>query len=417
MPASRLTGSRIREQRLINGVRQADLARAAGISASYLNLIEHNRRRIGGKLLANLARELGVETSGLAEGAETVLLDQLSTAAATARQAEVELARTDEFAGRFRGWAGLVVEQHDRITELEARIAALSDRMTHDPLLARSLHDVISSVTSIRSTSSILVNGEDLDSDWQRRFHSNLYDDSVRLAESSQSLVDYLEQSQDAGGAVITPLEDLEAYLEEVGFAFPILEQGGVVADVMAEPGVPQSEAVRVMLVTYLARYKQDARALPLSELRTDESPGVTAARLNLPFALVLRRRAAAGGTVGMVRCDGSGALTLHKQIAGFAMPRLGAACALWPIFEALSRPMVPVRKTVDVPGTTRQQFVCHAIAEPKFTGDFDAPQVLEAVMLIEPAQKDANATPIGTSCRICPREPCPARRETSILR
>ena len=48
-----LTGSRIRERRVMAGQKQADLAKAIGISASYLNLIEHNRRRIGGKLLLN----------------------------------------------------------------------------------------------------------------------------------------------------------------------------------------------------------------------------------------------------------------------------------------------------------------------------------------------------------------------------
>ena len=49
MPERQLTGGRIRERRIALGLRQAELAPRAGISASYLNLIEHNRRRIGGK--------------------------------------------------------------------------------------------------------------------------------------------------------------------------------------------------------------------------------------------------------------------------------------------------------------------------------------------------------------------------------
>jgi len=55
MARDTLTGSRIRERRLMIGLRQADLAREVDISASYLNLIEHNRRRIGGKLLVDIA--------------------------------------------------------------------------------------------------------------------------------------------------------------------------------------------------------------------------------------------------------------------------------------------------------------------------------------------------------------------------
>ena len=44
-----LTGSRIRERRLALGVKQGALAQQVGVSASYLNLIEHNHRKIGGK--------------------------------------------------------------------------------------------------------------------------------------------------------------------------------------------------------------------------------------------------------------------------------------------------------------------------------------------------------------------------------
>ena len=46
MALSALTGTRLRERRQALGLRQADLAAQMGISASYLNLIEHNRRRI-----------------------------------------------------------------------------------------------------------------------------------------------------------------------------------------------------------------------------------------------------------------------------------------------------------------------------------------------------------------------------------
>ena len=60
-----LTGSRIRERRVMAGLKQAELAQQSGISASYLNLIEHNRRRIGGKLLLNIAHALGVEPQAL----------------------------------------------------------------------------------------------------------------------------------------------------------------------------------------------------------------------------------------------------------------------------------------------------------------------------------------------------------------
>ena len=100
-----LTGSRIRERRVIAGLKQADLAQQAGISASYLNLIEHNRRRIGGKLLLNIAHLLGVEPSALTEGAEAALIASLREAANDVGRGVAEVERVEEFAGRFPGWA------------------------------------------------------------------------------------------------------------------------------------------------------------------------------------------------------------------------------------------------------------------------------------------------------------------------
>ena len=76
-----MVGSRIRERRLLKGMKQTELARIAGISASYLNLIEHNRRRIGGKTLNHLADILDVSPALLSQGAEATLLNALRDAA------------------------------------------------------------------------------------------------------------------------------------------------------------------------------------------------------------------------------------------------------------------------------------------------------------------------------------------------
>ena len=106
-----LTGSPLREWRLALGLRQADLAQAAGISASYLNLMEHNRRRIAPELLARLAARLGVEVAALAGAA---LADELRAAMADLPEQGAEVDRIENFAGRFPGWTGLLVALHRR---------------------------------------------------------------------------------------------------------------------------------------------------------------------------------------------------------------------------------------------------------------------------------------------------------------
>ena len=75
------TGARLRERRIAVGLKQAELAEMVGISASYLNLIEHNRRRIAGKLLINLASALNLDAGILSEGAQSSLVGRLKECA------------------------------------------------------------------------------------------------------------------------------------------------------------------------------------------------------------------------------------------------------------------------------------------------------------------------------------------------
>ncbi len=427
--SSTMTGTRIRERRLMLGLKQSDLARTVGISASYLNLIEHNRRRIGGKLLVDIGRALDIETSVLTEGVDSALLGALRDAAAQHVAARADLSRIEEFSGRFPGWAKLLAERHRRVAELERVVEMLSDRLTHDPFLSASLHEVLSTVTAIRSTAAILAETDDLDPDWQARFHRNLRDDSRRLAEGAQALVGYLDDSADVAGRQSLPQEELEDFLTARDHHVAELEDGTAPVDTLiAGADELVTASGRDLARRYLARYAEDAARLPLAPLlrqvvRLGLDPGALAQHFGLDPAIVFRRLAAlpgasAGVNVGLVICDGSGTLTFRKRVAGFALPRFGAACPLWPLYQALSRPMAPIRTTVDLAGRPARRFMTYAICTPVAGNGFDGPQVLESSMLILPGPPEdaAPAQPIGTSCRICPRADCPARREASIL-
>ena len=430
MTQRQLTGSRIRERRLDAAMRQADLARAAGISASYLNLIEHNRRRIGGRVLNDLARALGLDPTQLSEGAETALIQDLRGAAATRSPAAAEIDRVEEFAGRFPGWAGLVTDQAARIARLEAKVKSLTDRMAHDPQLSRSLHEMISAVTSIRSTSSILVGREVLDRDWQERFHRNIYKDSQRLADSSRALVGYLEAPADGGTLALSPVEEVDAYFDTRRHHIADLEESSrsdsIVEDLVVAAALT-SAAAEVLLRGRLKSYLDDARAMPVEafevaaiELRHD--PALLAARFGVGPAAVLRRLSSlperpAHPAFGLASCDGAGAVTRLKMIEGFNLPRAAAACPIWPLFQALSRPGQPIRAIVALPGEGGRRFLCHAIAGPLGPVRFDGLAPVEAVMLVQAAPAGETATlEAGGGCRICPRSACPVRREPSLL-
>ncbi|MZR12760.1 helix-turn-helix domain-containing protein [Maritimibacter sp. DP07] len=431
MPQSRLTGSRIRERRLALGQRQADLARAVGVSPAYLNLIEHNRRRIGGKLLVDLARELDAEPAQLSEGAGEALVAALGDAAARIEGGAPELDRVEEFAGRFAGWAGLVAAQARRIEDLERVVETLSDRLTHDPHLAASLHEVLSTVTAIRSTAAILAETEDIDPDWQARFLRNMREEAQRLSSSAEGLVTYLEAGAEARAMQVSSVDDVAAFVEAAGYHFEELEKPAVgegdIAVMLDRAKTLRDRGARDLAHRMLVRYVSDARMMPLRALRTSlANTGGDPARVADGFGVgidaVLRRMAslpAEEGTParGLVVCDGSGTVTLRKPLEGFPLPRFGAACPLWPLYQALARPGQPIAQVVEMPGADPKRFLCRAVSIPRPAASFDAPPIHEATMLIEPVEgTDGAALGVGASCRICPRDSCTARREPSIL-
>ncbi len=424
MSNQRLAGSRIREKRLDRGLKQAAVAETVGISPSYLNLIEHNRRRIGGKLLTDLARVLDVDTALLADGVDTGTLDQMRSAAAT-MGGNAEVDRAEELAARYPGWGALIAAQARRIASLEERGRVLTDRIAYDPQLAGSLHEVISAVSAIRSSASILVGPEELDRDWQRRFHQNIHNDSVRLADSSEALIAYLDAPEGVLEQSGSPFEVVEAYLEETGFHIAALEEGGDPAVVVRQTKL--EEPARTVLLKVLQNYAADVAALPLPGFekacrKYDYDPALMAQALGVSLPLVMRRLAQlppkkGHPPMGLAVCDAAGALTFIKSVPGFTMPRSGGACPLWPLYGALSRPHQPIKLDVVMPGPNANRFLCFALAEAVVPTAFDAPPVLQSMMLVMPDPPEPATTPhpVGISCRICPRSNCTSRREPAL--
>ncbi|MDJ1008773.1 MAG: helix-turn-helix domain-containing protein [Paracoccaceae bacterium] len=420
------TGARIRRRRLDRGIKQADLARACDISPSYLNLIEHDRRRIGGKLLADLAEVLDVSPERLRTGADPEEIAGLRAAAADTPRADVELDRVEDFAARFPGWAGLVAEQARRVASLERTVEIMGDRMTHDPQLAASLHNILSTVTAIRSTSAILAGDDPVEPGWQTRFHRNLYEDSQRLAEATEALVGDLDA--DAGAeAGATPLDQVEEWFDTAA-ELAALEPGGAGAAALfsrAEADLPSAPA-RALARREIARAAADAKALPAASLRREIGRSVPdplhlADRFGVPLAAVFRRLAALGDIgAGLVVCDGSGTLTRRRPIPGFPVPRFGAACPVWPLYAALLQIGRPVSASLLTAGQGGARFRAWAIAETAHPGGYGGVAVTEATMLVSPvAGGDGDAAAdlvVGSSCRVCPAESCAARRELSIL-
>lgn len=436
MPRTALTGTRIRARRNLRGLRQSELARVVGVSPSYLNLIEHNRRKVGAELLGALAQALGVSADVLAEDSDARLVEGARAAALRSDAEMVDLERIDEFTGRFPGWAKVLAETQARVERLERVVEQLNDRMTHDPYLGEALHEIISAVTSVQSTASILNDARDIEPDWQARFHSNIVQDSARLAEGAVALVNYLDAAKSEETGLAAPQEEVEAWLDGRGFCLPELEDAQADLAAMVEGQVDlASDASRQLAMQWLVRFHADAQGVPMQPLQAalaqhGLAPDLLARKFRVTFDRVLRRLALVAQTdlealglppVGLVICDNSGTLMFRRGLEGFALPRFGGGCPLWPLYQALQRPHVPLCAPLVTAGRMGRRMTAYAYAATDAVLGYDRPTVMQAVMLIVASdgqdwQGSSAPVWVGASCRTCPQIDCAARREPSIL-
>ena len=423
-----LTGTRIRDRRVMAGTKQSALAREIGISASYLNLIEHNRRRIGGKLLLDIAGALGVEPAALTTGAEAAMIATLREAGSGVAMAEGELDRAEDFVGRFPGWADALAMTHRKLAGLEHTVEVLSDRLAHDPEVAASVHEVLSTAASIRSTASILAGDKDLPEEWRHRFHANIDADSRRLADSSKMLVSFLDPETGEAAQTGTPQEDVEAFLEAHSYEFNEIEAGTAdVERIVEDASELTSVAARHIARGVLERMRADSAKVSLPDLRnalddTGLVPPALAARFRVSVACILRRLICMPDLgFGLVVANRSGSLLFRKGAEGFTLPRFGAGCPLWPLFQAFGAPGQVLFQRVRMPARTDGLFDCFATAEAVGHAEVNTPPLLQSTMLIVPvsAADDKDGPPafhVGPACRICPVAQCQSRRAPSIL-
>ncbi len=432
-------GTRIRERRRQLGLKQASLATASGISPSYLNLIEHNRRAVSGHVLQSLASELGLPPSELSEGAETALVEELRQVIGEHPEHDSDARAVEEFVGRFPHWARIVASQSRQIRDNEAAISTFSDRQNFDPHLQSTLHEMLTTITAIRSSSGILTTERDLKPDEQSRFQSMVHDESVRLSDAAQDLVSYFDQARQTTLAGASSHEAFENFLTNRDHVFAELEATGdqerVIEQIIKSElsGAPRDALTRAR--NRMVIYAEDATALPLEPFhkaaqRFSYAPDKLATHFEADIHAVFRRLASLrrpevdAPSFGLVIINAAGQPQFRRPLREFSLPRFSSICALWPVFQALSQPGQPLRETIMLPNGT--DFLALAIALSNEAVGFGQTHSFSSGMLVT-SSADAYrygmldginriSRDVGTSCRLCQRDNCAARSEPSIL-
>jgi predicted transcriptional regulator/transcriptional regulator with XRE-family HTH domain len=211
-------GPRLRARRVELGIGQAALARAVGISPSYLHLIEHNRRSVAGALLLRLSEQLRLAPDTLSGRTEARLAAELREAAPA-----IDPARIPDLITASPELAAALVALHREGSATREKLRMLSERLADDPFLADASHRLLTLVTSIRSFSEILQDYADIGPADRARFTGAIGEESTRLAEVARALIEFLG-GRAPPAASRTPEEEVEDLLHDRRNHFPGIE-------------------------------------------------------------------------------------------------------------------------------------------------------------------------------------------------
>lgn len=218
-------GFRISNRRKSLKISQAALARLVGISPSYLNLIENNKRDIAGSLLQRVALQLQIDIDQLTGQSEQKLLQDLEEAFADPMLEKLPF-RPDErrdLVAQYPASAAAMARLHRAYGGALANADAYADRLRSDPLLSQMLHQILSSITAVRSSAEILEDVPDLDDDERKRFLAAIGRETRALSEVARNLIGQFDTSSQTRRSV-SPAREIDDLIIERENHFPALE-------------------------------------------------------------------------------------------------------------------------------------------------------------------------------------------------
>ncbi len=458
-----IVGTRIRQRRRELGVTQASLAQRIGISPSYMNLIELNKRRIAGALLRRTAHALDLPLDDLDGVSEKRLVETLVGLAhhPSFRKLGVESERTNELIGRFPGWARALGALAQSEREASVRVQTLSDRLSNDPYLSETVHRMLTRIAAVRSTTEILTEYADIPEDQRDRFNHIVHEEIRTLSDVGEALVAYLDRT-DHTDRVLTPVDEVEALFNARGNRFTEIDEAArPLTPVLSDPHpVSRRQKARALAEEHLGEvineltereseiktaaavsrarralldYAVGAILMPmdafaeeaancgydielLAELFSAEVEAVCHRLTALPRAESVPR-------FGYFCANAAGIIIEMLGLEGLSVPRYAAACPLWVLFRAQQSPEAAIRQRVLFPSGERFVFVARArhtgpsgFGRPRhYVTDMVAMKEDDARHTVYDPGPSATVEEVGPSCRLCPRTTCAHRVEDPL--
>jgi predicted transcriptional regulator/transcriptional regulator with XRE-family HTH domain len=434
-------GGHIQRLRREKGVSQAQLAQALGISPSYLNLIEHNRRRITVELLLKFAHYFGVEAGELAESDKSRLAGDLMELFGDDMFADFELTNHDiqDVATSNAKVGQAVVRLFDKYLALRKRggSAANVPVDTGQDVATDAVSDFLQANMNyfpvLEAAAERVRHDIDLASDsFEYGLKTYLYN-VLGLRWRQAMLADDRSHTMDLDrGELVTA--DVLPSETAIFIAAQQLGHVSVASEIdrlLAEAGLPPDAAAlaRDALASYFAAalimpYEPFHRAC----IQTRYDVERVGRSFKASFEQVchrmttLQRPGLSGVPLHLVRSDIAGNISKRFSLSGIHIPRHSGACPRWNVYSAFLNPDQINVQVSQMPEGARYLCIAKSITKGGYRHNALRRHlsiglgchIAHAQALIYSDGIDfANVkqtVPIGVGCRVCPREDCGQR-------
>jgi predicted transcriptional regulator/transcriptional regulator with XRE-family HTH domain len=433
---------RLREERRL---KQVELARALGISASYLNQIEQNQRPLTVPILLRLNAVFGVDVQLFSEDREARLITDMRDAIADTGES-VSVAELRELAATMPAVGRTLLALHRRYRDALDRGDTMAGQLgdewdagtgarqpfeqVREFFYARNNH-----VEPLDEAAERLYRAASLSptsihaglSDWLAARHGvglrigdigatpRRFDAGTRTLHVSAALT---------GGQQAFQMATQLAFLEsDVEAEIARLSEGGAFGD----------DETRRLVRIGLANYFAGAVLLPYAAfLAAAEEERYDIERIGERFGVgfetvshrlsTLQRAGAQGVPFFFVRVDRAGNISKRQSATNFHFSRVGGTCPLWNVYDAFARPGRVTRQIAQMPDGRTYLWIARTVTSGG--GGFGRPAKMFAIalgcdirhagQLVYSRGLDLNdpsaATPIGAGCKVCDRPACPQR-------
>ena len=438
-PRRRLfAGARVRDLRKRLALPQAAMAARLGVSVSYLSQIENEERPLTPPVLIALTREFPQEWGDLGEDQVTADLVRAIEAGTDSSilGAALDEAAVQRGVEKHPALARRMVALHDAWRRSQAQLRVLDDKVESGAGTAGSLPweevrdwyqaegnyiDVLD-----RAAEALAADFDDLRGIEERLRGTH----GVRIEDARDDDTRLSRFAADGRRLTISGVLPPESRAFLLAHRLAVLEFGEQMRTVAEGSGLA-SPAARELLSLGLANYAAGALLMPYTSFRdTAREVRHDIDRLRQRFGSsfeqachrlsTLQRPGAQGIPFFFCRVDMAGNITKRHSATRLEFARFGGACPLWVVHEAVAIPDRILVQLAETPDGARYVSMAKGLVKP--SASYARPPRRYAVALgceevhapdfiyADGLRTGGVATPIGTSCRICPRTDCDQR-------